>query len=157
VASAAILIQHLYVSPGHNFFGHHGRPPSEHPIHEVEEIRCLTGRGVEGDRFLDYKDNYKGQITLFEEEVFHALCRELGIYDRSPAALRRNVVTKGVELNSLIGQDFELQGVRLSGAEECRPCYWMNQSFGPGAEEALKGRGGLRARILCDGVLRVNH
>jgi MOSC domain-containing protein YiiM len=54
----------------------------------------------------------------------------------------------------LIDQDFEIQGVRFHGVEECRPCYWMNRAIAPGAEEFLKGRGGLRAKILCDGVLR---
>jgi MOSC domain-containing protein YiiM len=57
-------------------------------------------------------------------------------------------------LNALIGVEFELQGIRFLGTEECKPCYWMEQAFHPGAEAAMKGRGGLRARILTDGVLR---
>jgi MOSC domain-containing protein YiiM len=64
------------------------------------------------------------------------------------------VITRGVDLNELIGQDFEVQGVRFLGTEECRPCYWMDSAFAPGAHEFLKGRGGLRARILNDGLLR---
>jgi MOSC domain-containing protein YiiM len=56
-------------------------------------------------------------------------------------------------LSSLIGKQFELQGVRFEGTEECRPCYWMEQALGPGAEIWLKGRGGLRARILTSGIL----
>jgi MOSC domain-containing protein YiiM len=68
--------------------------------------------------------------------------------------VRRNVITRHVELNELIGQDFEVQGVRFHGTGECRPCYWMDRAIGPGAEEFLKGRGGLRARILSDGQLR---
>jgi hypothetical protein len=47
-----------------------------------------------------------------------------------------------------------VQGVRFFGSAECRPCYWMNQAIGPGAEEFLRGQGGLRARILTDGILR---
>jgi MOSC domain-containing protein YiiM len=76
------------------------------------------------------------------------------IHDCSPALARRNVITRGVDLNELIGQDFELQGVRFLGMEECRPCYWMDRAFAPGAHEFLKGRGGLRAKILTDGSLR---
>src|SRR5207249_8843571 len=49
-----------------------------------------------------------------------------------------------------------VQGVRFHGMEECRPCYWMDQAIAPGAHEFLKGRGGLRAKILCDGQLRSN-
>jgi MOSC domain-containing protein YiiM len=71
----------------------------------------------------------------------------------SPALARRNVITRGVDLNELIGQEFELQGVRFLGIEECRPCYWMDGAFAPGAQEFLKGRGGLRAKILTDGKL----
>ena len=63
-------------------------------------------------------------------------------------------MTRGVDLNKLIGQDFEIQGVHFHGTQECRPCYWMDRAVGPGAEEFLKGRGGLRARILTDGTLR---
>jgi MOSC domain-containing protein YiiM len=60
-----------------------------------------------------------------------------------------------VDLNALIGREFEVQGVRFAGVEECRPCYWMNEAFGhPQAEDWLKGRGGLRARILSSGWLR---
>ncbi len=150
---ARAAIKYLYISPGHNFFGRHGLAPSDYPIQEVSRIRCLAGRGIEGDRFLDYKDGYKGQITFFEEEVFLELCERLGIHDRSPAALRRNVVTSGVCLDELIGQTFQLQGVTFAGVEECRPCFWMDYAFGPGAEADLKGRGGLRARILTDGYL----
>jgi len=67
---------------------------------------------------------------------------------------RRNVITRSVDLNELIGQEFEVQGVRFLGTEECRPCYWMDSVFAPGAQQFLKGRGGLRARILTDGLLR---
>jgi len=73
----------------------------------------------------------------------------------SIAALRRNIIVSGVDLNQLIGEEFEIQGVRFQGAEECRPCYWMDQAVGPGAEAALKGHGGLRVKILSDGWLRL--
>jgi len=121
---------------------------------EVPVIECAAGRGIRGDRYLDFKDDYKGQITFFSLEVFDELCRALQIQDCSPALVRRNVITRSVDLNKLIDQDFEIQGVRFHGMEECRPCYWMNRAIAPGAEEFLKGRGGLRAKILCDGVLR---
>lgn len=153
--SASIRIRHLYVSPGHNFFGHHDQPAGSNPVVEVPQIRCLAGRGVEGDRFLDHKPDYKGQITFFAHEVYQDVCRQLGVRDKEPAVFRRNVITEGVDLNALIGQEFEVQGVRFLGTAECSPCYWQNEAFGPGAEEAMKGRGGLRAKILTDGLLRV--
>ena len=123
---------------------------------EVPTIECAAGRGIRGDRYFDFKDDYKGQITFFSLEVFDELCGALQIQDCSPVVARRNVITCGVDLNELIDQDFEIQGVCFHGTEECRPCYWMNRAITPGAEEFLKGRGGLRAKILSDGELRSN-
>lgn len=148
-------VLHLYVSPGHNYFGHHGQAAGTHPILEQREVRCVAGRGIEGDRFFDFKEDYKGQITLFAWEVYQDLCARFNRWDKPPAVFRRNVITRGLDLNALIGQEFELQGVRFLGVESCKPCYWMDQAFCPGAEAALQGRGGLRAKILTDGVLRV--
>jgi MOSC domain-containing protein YiiM len=149
-----IRVRHLYVSPGHNFFGHHGAPAGTHPIVECAELECVAGRGVVGDRFFDYKLEYSGQITFFAWEIFEALGRKFAVTDKSPSVLRRTVITSGVDLNALIGEEFEVQGVRFRGTEECRPCYWMNQAFAAGAEEFLRGNGGLRAAILTDGTLR---
>lgn len=56
--------------------------------------------------------------------------------------------------HTLVGREFQIQGIRFHGIAECSPCYWMNTAFGLGAEDALRGRGGLRARILTNGVLR---
>jgi hypothetical protein len=149
----AVEICHLYISAGHNFFGHHGREPDDFPVAEVSSIECVAGHGIRGDRFFDFQPDYKGQITFFSLEVFDELCGALELQDCSPALLRRNVMTRGADLNALIGRDFEIQGVQFHGTGESRPCYWMNQAISPGAEEFLKGRGGLRARILSDGLL----
>jgi MOSC domain-containing protein YiiM len=146
-------VLHLFRSDGHNFVGHHGKPAGTNRINEVDEIECVAGRGIRGDRYFDHEENFHGQITFFSEEVYAALSNELKIDDKPLSAFRRNVVTRGVDLNDLIGREFEVQGIRFLGTEECRPCYWMNEAFGPGAHEALKGRGGLRARILTDGML----
>src|SRR6266853_219333 len=151
---AAVEICHLYISPGHNFVGHHGREPGAYPMIEVPMIECVAGRGIRGDRYFDFKDDYKGQITFFSLEVFDELCNAMQIHDCSPALARRNVITRVVDLNEFIGQEFEVQGIRFLGMEECRPCYWMDGAFAPGAQEFLKGRGGLRAKILSDGSLR---
>jgi MOSC domain-containing protein YiiM len=150
-----VRICQLFISPGHNFFGHHEQPPGENPLVECAEIHCVAGHGIEGDRFFDYKENYKGQITFFASEVFEDLCRQLGVNGKSPGVTRRNVITAGVDLNSLVGKEFEFQGVRFEGMAECSPCYWMDEAIAPGAEKLLHARGGLRAKILTDGILRV--
>lgn len=146
-------IRHLFISAGHNYFGHHGQPAGTHPMTAVDRVECVAGAGLRGDRFFGYRPDYKGQITFFAGEIFDALRRELALPAAEAAALRRNVITEGLDLAALIGARFRLQGVAFLGTEECRPCYWMDRAVGPGAEAWLKGRGGLRARILEDGVL----
>jgi hypothetical protein len=148
-----IALEQLFLSPGHNFFGHHGSPPGQYPAIPRAELECVAGRGIRGDRFFDYRPDYPGQITFFALEVFEELCAALKVTDVKPAVLRRNVFTRGVDLRSLIGREFEMQGVRFHGACECKPCYWMDGVVGTGAEAWLLGRGGLRAKILSDGVL----
>ena len=156
ILSPPVGILHLFISPGHNFFGHHNEPAGTHPTLEVKEVECIAGKGLFGDRFFGFKDNYKGQVTFFSQEVFGDVCAKLGVSGKSPGVTRRNIITSGVDLNSLIGKRFAIQNVEFEGACECSPCQWMNEAIGPGAEAALHGRGGLRARILTDGILKVD-
>jgi MOSC domain-containing protein YiiM len=149
-----IEVRQLFISAGHNFFGHHGQPAGQNPVVEVEKLDCVAGHGIRGDRFFDFKESYKGQITFFSVEVFDALRHDLNLPEAHPSATRRNAFVAGADLNSLVGQEFEIQGIRFAGVEQCKPCYWMDSALGPGAEAWLQGRGGLRARILSDGVLQ---
>ena len=151
-----MIVTALYISPGHNFFGHHGKAAGSHETLSVPEVECVPGRGLRGDRFFDYKENFKGQVTFFAHEIYEALSDALDIHDKPVSVFRRNVITRGMDLNSLIGHDFEIQGIRFHGSTECSPCLWMNQAFGEGSEDFLRGRGGLRARILTAGPLRVS-
>ena len=147
-------ILHLFISPDHNFVGHFGGPAGTTPTVEVSEIECVAGRGIRNDRYFDHRPDYKGQITFFEIEAHRRLCEQFGVFDKGPEVYRRNVIVAGQDLNELIGKEFEIQGVRFLGTEESKPCLWMNEAFAPGAEEALLGKGGLRAKILVDGELR---
>lgn len=149
-----LRVVQIFLSPGHNFFGHHGKKAGEHAVEAVAAAECVAGSGLRGDRFFDYKDSYNGQVTFFSREVFDALCQHCAVWDKPPHVLRRNVLVEGVDLNSLIGQEFEIQGIRFLGTQESAPCYWMNEAFAPAAEEFLKGQGGLRAQILSNGILR---
>jgi MOSC domain-containing protein YiiM len=149
-------IHHLFTSEGHNFFGRHGQPAENHEIIEHDAIALVAGKGVQGDRFFDWKEDYKGQITFIDMAVVEEIRRHAENPDLPASAFRRNVVVSGIDLNALIGKTFELGGIRFEGIEECRPCYWMDEACGkPGTEDLMKGRGGLRCRILDDGVLKV--
>ena len=150
-----VRIHHLFVSPGHNFFGRHGLGAGENPTVEVQEIMCRAGRGVEGDRFLDYKPDYKGQITFFAWDIYESAKQTFAVPGLSAGAFRRNVVLEGLDVNTLIGRRFSLGGVDFEGTVESKPCYWMEQAVAVGAEEWLRGNGGLRAKILSDGPLTV--
>lgn len=156
VFQEVISIRQLYLSIGHNFFGHHGQPAGQNLIFERPYLECIAGRGICGDRFFDHQENYKGQISFFAWETYQEICNQLSVWDRSSAVFRRNVITSGIDLNALIGREFSIQGVHFYGTEECRPCYWMDQAFAPGACAFLEGKGGLRAEILSSGFLCAN-
>jgi MOSC domain-containing protein YiiM len=148
------IVKAIYISPDHNYFGHYGQAAGEAPVVSVETADLVAGQGIVGDRFYGFKENYKGQVTFFSEEVYHDLCRQFQIQDRGPEVFRRNILVAGVDLNSFIGQEFEIQGVKFLGMAECSPCAWMDEAFGPGAEQALHGRGGLRAKVLTNGSVK---
>lgn len=151
---SAVVIRHIYVSPGHNYFGHHGRPPGTHGVTDVATVRCRAGMGLEGDRFFGYRPDYNGQVTFFAWEAYEQIKQALAVPALTADAFRRNVLVEGAHLNSLIGSRFTLGGVEFEGMSEAKPCDWMNTAVAPGAEKWLRGKGGLRAKILSDGVLK---
>ena len=153
--SSAAVIRHIFISPGHNFYGRYGQLAGEHPAIDVCAGNCRAGCGIEGDRFYGYRPDYKGQVTFFAWETYEAIKRKFGVPALLPSAFRRNVVVEGIELNSLIDRRFVLGGVEFEGTGEATPCHWMNSAVAPGAEQWLLGQGGLRAKILTDGELHV--
>jgi MOSC domain-containing protein YiiM len=152
-----MIIRQIFISPGHNYFGHYNKPPGDHPLIGQTRVECVAGHGIRGDRFYDYRDDYIGQVTFFSADIFEKLGQAFDLTNKSPGALRRNVVVSDVDLNSLIGVDFEIQGVQFRGTKHCSPCHWMDQAIAPGAEKWLAGNGGLRAQILSDGFIEVGE
>lgn len=151
----SLKIHHLFTSPGHNYYGRHGKKSEGHDITGHESIELVAGKGIPGDRFYGWKDDYKGQITFIDLALIEDIRSHAGNPDLPASAFRRNVVISGIDLNSLIGRTFSIGGIRFEGTEECSPCYWMDEACGkPGTEEIMKGRGGLRCRILDDGILK---
>jgi molybdopterin synthase catalytic subunit len=148
----------IWISPGNDFRGHHGGPRGDHGIIALDEVECVAGMGLKRDRYFGYKPDFKGQVTFFDAAIVEAVRAEFGKPDLTSSEFRRNLIVCGVNLSAWVGRRFVFQGVEFEGSEECKPCYWMNESVAPGVEEFLKTacRGGLRARILTDGVLRVS-
>ena len=97
-------IRHIFISPGHNFFGRYGQPAGEHAACDVPVAKCRTGWGLEGDRFYGYRPDYKGQVTFFAWETFLAARENFRVPALSPGAFRRNVITEGLDLATLIGR-----------------------------------------------------
>ena len=157
----SIVLEHIYISPGHNYFGKPKDGPGLHPTTDVEEVEVRAGRGLIGDRYYGVPAHYEAQVTFFAAEVFEALLAEFGRDDLAPILTRRNIVTRGVNLNQLIGQEFTVQSnhkgsspIQFLGTKQCSPCAWMDAALGEGSHAFLRGRGGLRARFLNSGLLR---
>lgn len=148
-------IKKIYLSAGHDFKGRFGKDRLRHSIESVEEVECVAGKGLVGDRYFGHKENFKGQITFFDWAVLEGIRDAFSLPDLEPSVFRRNVITDGLDLNALIGERFTIQGIEFEGSEECAPCFWMDDAVAPGTEDALRGRGGLRARILSGGTLRI--
>jgi molybdopterin synthase catalytic subunit len=148
----------IWISPGNDFRGHHGGPRGNHGIVRVDEVECVAGMGLKGDRYFGYKPDFKGQVTFFDADAVEAVRKEFNRPDLSSSEFRRSLIVRGIDLSAWVGKRFRLQGVEFEGSEECKPCYWMDEAVAPGVEEFLKSRfrGGLRARILTDGKLRVS-
>jgi hypothetical protein len=147
----------IWISPGNDFRGRHGQERLEHGIQRLREVECVAGMGLRGDRYFGYKPDFKGQVTFLDAGLVQAVRDRFSKPDLSSSVFRRNLVVRGVDLGEWVGRRFCFQGIEFEGSEECKPCYWMDAAVAPGAEVFLKAdhRGGLRARILSDGVLRV--
>src|SRR3989454_6434214 len=104
----------------------HIAPAAEETMISVPEIQALPGRGLEGDRYLKHVGTFSKpqpdrELTLIEIEAIEALKNEAGL-ELSPGAARRNVVTRGVPLNHLVGREFKVGQVRVLGLRLCEPC-----------------------------------
>lgn len=139
----------------------HITPRGGAPMEARTEVRAVAGAGLEGDRYADRTGTYSTkpkasrQITFIEAEALEALARELGMV-LSPGETRRNVVTRGVALNHLVGREFTVGQARFLGHELCEPCKYLAGLTGrPDLLPGLVHRGGLRAEILDGGLVRV--
>ncbi len=149
----------IWISPGNDFRGRHGLGRLDHGIVGLSEVECVAGMGLRGDRYFAYQPDYKGQVTFLDAGLVQAVREQFSQPDLSGSAFRRNLIVRGVDLAEWVGKRFRFQGIDFEGSEECKPCYWMDAAVAPGAEEFLKAhhRGGLRARILSDGILRAGR
>jgi hypothetical protein len=132
---------------------------AEAPVQTHSSVELRAGRGIVGDRYFDGTGTFSAsekhgqQLTLIEGEVLDAL-RGDGL-QLTPVEARRNVVTRGIDLNALVGQAFQIGTIRCIGRRLCEPCSHLQRLTGAALLRPMVHRGGLRADILTSGIVQV--
>ena len=133
-------------------------PENERLPQPVERANAVAGRGLEGDRYFFSEDEAgkhpNEEITLIAVEGLEDFERESGIRV-TPAESRRQVATRGIDLNALVGRRFRVGPLECEGTELCEPCTHLQKLTQPGVLKGLVHRGGLRATILSGGEIAV--
>jgi len=129
------------------------RPARDIPMQVVESAVAASGGGLVGDRYQG--GNGKRGVTLIQAEHLAAIAALSGHATVDPATLRRNLVVSGIALIALKGRRFRIGEIELEGTAPCDPCSRMETALGAGGYNAMRGHGGLCARILRGGTVRV--
>ncbi len=132
---------------------------AKQPTVSVEQVDATPGVGLHGDRYAEKQGTFfkplpDYELTLIEAEALDALKREYDI-ELSAADTRRNLVTRGVPLNHLVGREFSIGGVKIRGIRLCEPCSHLQALTKLPVIKGLRHRGGLRAQILSAGTIHV--
>ena len=129
------------------------RPAREVPMQAVAQVDAIAGGGLAGDRYKG--GSGKRGLTLIQAEHLPVIAALAGHASIAPATLRRNLVVSGIPLLALKGQRFRIGVVLLEGTEPCDPCSRMEDALGAGGYNAMRGHGGLCARIVEGGTFRL--
>ena len=132
---------------------------AKEPTHAVAEVHAIPGVGLEGDRYAlklgtFYNPEPAYELTLIEAEAIEAIKKEYKV-ELAPGDARRNLVTRGVPLNHLVGREFRIGDVLIRGIRLCEPCSHLEALTQQPVMKSLRHRGGLRAQILKEGTIRV--
>ena len=149
---AVAEIVQLLASPAHRYVGRPADGPAPAPEGElVEQIRVREGLGIVGDRYFGHRAHLDAAITVIARESLPPRATLVQV--------RRNILVSGIAVDELVGKVLSLDSgdgpLRLRVNRPANPCAWMDVTIGPGARDALRGKGGVRCTPLDDGVLRV--
>ncbi len=137
-------------------------PAEGAPMVALAEARVVAGRGIVGDRYFDGRGHYSRvppltgrRLTLIAAEGLEGMARETGIA-LTPDECRRNLVTRGIDVDALVGRRFRIGAIECYGERFCPPCGYLEELLArPGLNRALTDRGGIRAEILLDGQITI--
>lgn len=130
------------------------RPARLAPMVTSEVLILTPGQGVAGDHYASSTQGVR-QVTVIPAEHLSAIASFLGRDIVPPESLRRNVVVRGINLSALKGRRFRLGGALLEHSGECHPCSKVEKLLGPGAYNAVRSHGGILARVLEGGEVRL--
>jgi len=129
------------------------RSARQQPLTPVEQVQAIKDRGLEGDHYS--KVGGKRQVTLIQAEHLNAVASMLDIDTIKPETTRRNIVVRGINLLALKDKHFKLGDVTLAFTGLCHPCSRMETLLGPGGYNAMRGHGGITARVIHGGFIRI--
>lgn len=121
------------------------------PVEPVDEVFADPQKGLDGDHYAGKSG--KRQVTLIQAEHISAVASMLGRRDIEPAVLRRNLVVRGINLLALKGKEFNVGDATLTYTGLCQPCARMEELLGPGGYNAMRGHGGITARVVAEGLI----
>lgn len=128
------------------------RPERRGEIVVLDEVQVSVENGLEGDHYSGHTK--KRQVTLIQKEHLFVIGSILEKEEIDPKLTRRNIIVKGINLISLKKQQFQIGEVTLEGTGECHPCSRMEENFGAGGYNAMRGHGGLTARVIKGGTIK---
>jgi MOSC domain-containing protein YiiM len=126
----------------------------------MEQVHVLPGHGIQGDRYFqkpgasNAKTRTGREITLIEIEAIESMCQD-GVRI-TPDQTRRNIITRGIALNDLVGKTFMVGEIQLKGIRLCEPCDYLASRTDPKIKQSMVHRGGLRADILSEGAVHID-
>jgi MOSC domain-containing protein YiiM len=124
------------------------------PVVSVTQVEAIAGYGLAGDHYASKSDG-KRQVTLIQAEHLRVVAKILGKSDVRADGVRRNLLVSGINLYALRDRKFRIGSILLEGSGPCEPCSRMEEVLGIGGYNAMRGHGGITARILEGGVFRV--
>ena len=130
------------------------RPERRAEMLVVDAVEAKTQNGLTGDRYAGRTGNR--QVTLIQTEHLPVIASNLGMKSVDPALLRRNICVSGINLLALKDKQFQMGEVILEYTGLCHPCSFMEETFGDGGYNAVRGHGGINARVIRSGIIKMN-